>query len=137
MRSEHAPVHVRLVDDDEGQVREQLGPGWMVGQDPDVEHVRIGEHQVRALADRGALAPRRVAVVDRGPDLLVQPERVEGPRLVLSECLGRIEVERPGGAIRGQDLKCGELEAQRFTRRRARGDDRRRLERAVQRVGLV
>ena len=50
--AEHAAVHVRLVDDHERQVREQLAPRGVVGQDPDVEHVGVREDQVRALADR-------------------------------------------------------------------------------------
>ena len=72
--AEHTTVDVGLVDDHEREVREQISPRGMVGQDPDVKHVGVGQDQVRALADRGAFCSRRVAVVDRGPDLLVQAE---------------------------------------------------------------
>ena len=99
VRAEHAAVDVRLVDDHERQVREQLAPGRVVGQDPDVEHVGVGEDQVRALADRRPLGSRGVAVVDRRPDLLVQAEGVQRPRLVLGQRLGRVEVERSRGAV--------------------------------------
>ena len=46
VRAEHAAVDVRLVDDDEREVREQVAPRGVVGQDPDVEHVGVGEDQV-------------------------------------------------------------------------------------------
>ncbi len=55
VRAEHAAVDVGLVDDDEREVREQVAPARVVGQDPDVEHVGVGDHEVRAAADRGAL----------------------------------------------------------------------------------
>ena len=99
VRAEHAAVDVGLVDDHERQVREQLAPGGMVRQDPDVEHVGVGEDQVRALADRGPLGSRGVAVVDRRPDLLVQTEGVQRARLVLRERLGRVQVQRSRGAV--------------------------------------
>ena len=134
VRAEHAPVDVRLVDDHEGQVGEQVAPGGVVGQDPDVQHVGVGEDQVAALADRRALGARRVAVVDRRPDLLVQPEAVQRARLVLGQRLGRVEVQRARGAVGGQDLERRELEAERLPRRRAGGDDRRPVEGLAQRL---
>ena len=137
VRAEHAAVDVSLVDDHEGQVGQQLAPGRVVGQDPDVEHVGVGEDEVRALADGGALATRRVAVVDRRPDQLVEAEAVERASLVLGQRLGWIDVERPGGAVAGEGLQRGELEAERLPGRRPRGDDRRAVERLVQRIGLV
>ena len=48
VRAEHAAVDVGLVDHDEREVREQLVPSSVVGQDPDVEHVRVREDQVAA-----------------------------------------------------------------------------------------
>ena len=66
--AEHASIHVGLVDDDEGEVREQLTPGGVVGQDPDVQHVGVGEDEVGSLADLRPFLAGRVAVVDRGTD---------------------------------------------------------------------
>ena len=74
MRAEHAAVHMGLVDDDIAQVREQLPPGVMMGQDPNVKHVRVGDHQVGLAPDRAPLLPGGVAVVDRGPDHALQSE---------------------------------------------------------------
>jgi hypothetical protein len=91
--AEHAAVDVGLVDDDVAEVREHVAPAVVVRQDADVEHVRVGQDQVRPLAHLPALLARRVAVVDRGldPGWLQLGQRSD---LVLGECLRRIEVER-------------------------------------------
>jgi hypothetical protein len=81
--AKHAAVHVRLVDDHECQVREQIPPGGVVGHDPDMQHVGVRQDEVAAPADRGPLLARRVAVVDRRPDRLVEAERVQRAGLVL------------------------------------------------------
>ncbi len=135
--AEHAAVDVGLVDDHDGEVREEVSPGAVVGQDPDVEHVGVGEHQVRPLPDGAALLAARVAVVDRRPDLLVQAEPVERAGLVLGQRLRRVEVERAGARVRAQDVERRQVEAQRLARRGARGDDRRPGPRRLQRLGLV
>ena len=70
VRAEDAAVHVRLVDDDVAEVREDVAPAVVVRQDADVEHVRVREDEVRPLADLPAALARRVAVVDRGPQAL-------------------------------------------------------------------
>ena len=107
--AEHAAVDVRLVDDDDREVREQLGPGGVVGEDSDVEHVGIGEHDVRAPANVRARLARGVAVVDRRAHLLGQPEGAERARLVLGERLRRVEVQRacPRVAARARRASAG------------------------------
>ena len=137
MGPEHAAIHVRLVDYDERQVGQHVGPRVVVGQDPDVEHVGVGDDEVASLADRGPLRPRSVAVVDRGTDGLRQAERVQRTGLVLSQRLGRVQVESAGGAIGAQDVERGQLEAQRLPGRGARGDDRRPFERRLERLRLM
>ena len=64
VRPEHAPAHVRLVDDDEREPEEEVGPPGVVGQERQVQHVRIRHHEVRVLPDQRPLRARRVAVVD-------------------------------------------------------------------------
>ena len=89
---------MRLVHDHEREVREEVAPAGVVGQDADVQHVGVRQHEVGALADRGALLLRRVAVVDRvaqGGDLQLR----QAARLVLRERLGRIQVERPRARV--------------------------------------
>ena len=134
--AEHAAVDVRLVDDDEREVGEEVAPRAVVGQDPDVQHVGVGEHDVGAPADRGALLARRVAVVDRLAHP-VHPERVQRARLVLGERLGRVQVERARLGVAAEHVERRQLEAQRLARRRAGGDDRRARPRGVQRLRLV
>ncbi len=83
VRAEHAAVDVGLVDHDDGEVGEQVGPGAVVGQDADVQHVGIGQHDVGLLADLGARLAGRVAVVDGRAHALGQAEgssaRAPGP----------------------------------------------------------
>ena len=135
--AEDAAVDVRLVDHDDGEVGEEVGPRGVVGQDPDVEHVGVREHEVRPPADGQALLAPRVAVVDRRAHLLGQPERVQRARLVLRERLGRVEVERACLGVGAQHLERRQVEAQRLAARRPRGDDRRRLPGVAQRLRLV
>ena len=66
--AEHAAIGVQLVDDDVAQVFEQLRPAWMVRQHPRMEHVRVGEHDMRAAADGPAGVLRRIAVVGKHAD---------------------------------------------------------------------
>ena len=137
MRAEHAAVDVRLVDDDDGEVREHVRPRVVVREDPDVEHVGVREDEVRAPADGGALLARRVAVVDRGAHLLAQPERGDRAGLVLRERLRGVEVDRARLRVAAEHVERRQVEAQRLAGRRAGGDDRRAVPRALQRLGLV
>ena len=88
VRAEHSAVHVCLVHDDEREVREEVSPGGVVGQDADVQHVGIRQHHVRALADRGSLLLGRVAVVDRVVEC-GDAQLGQAAGLVLRERLGR------------------------------------------------
>jgi hypothetical protein len=49
------PVRVALVDDDVRQVAQQAAELAVHGQDGDMQHVRIGDQQLRALAHFAAL----------------------------------------------------------------------------------
>ena len=137
VRAEHAAVHVRLVDDDDGEVREHVRPRVVVREDPDVEHVGVREDEVRPPADGGALVAGRVAVVDRGPHPLAQPELGDRAGLVLRQRLRRVEVDRARLRVAAEHVERRQVEAQRLARRRAGGDDRRAVPRALQRLGLV
>jgi hypothetical protein len=94
MGAEDPAVHVRLIDHDNGEVGEEIAPGAVIGQDPDVQHVGIRENQIRAAANLRTGLARGVTVVDRRSHPVPQPERVERSCLVLCERLRRIEVER-------------------------------------------
>ena len=122
MRPEHAPVDVRLVDDDVAEVRKDVSPAVVVGEDPDMEHVRVGEDDVRPLADLPAALARRVAVVDRRLQSL-QTELGQRPGLVLRERLRRVEVQRPRLRFASDRVEDGKVECEGLSRRRTGGDD--------------
>jgi hypothetical protein len=67
--AEDAAVHVGLVDDDVAQVVEDVLPTavTVVGEDPDGEHVRVREDDVRLGTNVAAQVVRRVPVVDPHP----------------------------------------------------------------------
>ena len=134
--AEHAAVDVRLVDDHDREVGEEVPPRGVVREDPEVQHVGVGEDDVAVAADRRALLARRVAVVDREPGVL-DVEAVERARLVLGERLRRVEVERAGAGVAAEDVEGGELEAERLAGGGAGGDDRRAGPGGVDRLGLV
>ena len=108
-----------------------------MGQDPDVEHVGVGDHEVGLAPDRGPLLAGRVAVVDRGAEVAVQPEPLERARLILRQRLGRVQEQRPRGRIVGECLERRDLKAQRLAGGGAGGDDRRSVQCCLDRLGLV
>ena len=122
--AEDAPVGVRLVDDDETELLEELEPLRVVGQDGRAQHVRVGDHHLAGLADDGPDGRRRVTVVDgRGEVHLRQRREVaELRQLVLAQSLGGKEVERPSGAVVGDGLQDGEVVAERLAGGRGRHD---------------
>ena len=136
MRAEDAAVGVRLVDDDPAEVREEIAPALVVGQDPDVEHVGVGEDQVRAAADLRPVVARRVAVVDRVAKR-AEAELRELASLVLRQRLGRVEVERSAAVVARELVEHREVEAKRLARRGPAGDDDVALARGLERLELV
>ncbi|CAB4776278.1 unannotated protein [freshwater metagenome] len=97
--SEHAPEHVHLVDDHEPQPHEERRPARMVGQQPAVQHLGVGEHHVGLIARVGALVRRRVAVVDRSANTR-EVVRAEGADLIVGQRFGRTDHERGRRAYR-------------------------------------
>ena len=128
---------MRLVDDDDREVREQLGPGGVVGEDPDVEHVGVREHDVRPLTNARARLARGVAVVDRRANLLGQAEGAERPRLVLGERLRRVQVQRARPRVAHEHVERRQVEAQRLARGGPGRDDRRAFPGGVDGLCLV
>ena len=101
----------RLIDDDPAEVGEEVAPLRMVGQQADVQHVGVCEHEVGAAADRRALLARGVAVIDRLAQIR-RPQLVQLSRLVLGQCLGRIQVERPRAGVARQHVEDRQVETQ-------------------------
>ena len=113
---------MRLVDDDPAEVGENVPPALVVGKDPDVEHVGVGEDEVGAAADRRPIIAGGVAVVDRVAELK-EAELRQLPRLILSESLGRVEIEGAPPLVADELIEHGKVERQRLARGGAAGDD--------------
>ena len=98
VRAVYAAQAVQLVHHDEAEVLEQLHPLRVVRQDPLVEHVGVRHHDVCARANRLAGVSRRVPVVGESADVRAErlAHRVKLGELILSQRLGREQVERPG-----------------------------------------
>ena len=71
--AEDPPQRVEFVDDDVAQPHEERRPAVVVGEDPGVEHLGVGEHDVGRPPERGPLLHRRVAVVGHRPHPRHQP----------------------------------------------------------------
>ena len=117
-----AAVDVRLVDHDVAQVVEHIAPAVVVGEDPDVEHVRVRQDQVRGLPDLPAPLRFGVAVVDRGPHP-GQAERRDAPRLILGERLRRVEVDGAGGGLAHDCVEHRQVEGEGLPRGGSRRDE--------------
>src|SRR5262249_5749064 len=90
--AEDTAVDMRLVDDHVAEVREHVSPAVVVWEHADMEHVWIGQDEVRPAADLPATLRLGVAVVDCGSELW-EAEGRERAELVLRQRLGRGEVE--------------------------------------------
>ncbi len=122
--AEDAPVGVRLVDDDEAKLLEELEPLRVVRQDGRAEHVRVGDHDLAGLADDGPDGCRGVAVVDGRREVHVRQrgEVAELRQLVLAEGLGGEQVERAGCRVLGDGLQDRQVVAERLARCGGRHD---------------
>ncbi len=116
--AEDAPVGVGLVDDHVAQLLEELEPLGVVGQDGAAQHVRIAQHHLASLAHDGPDGCRRISVVDGGREVHAGQARqiAELGQLILAECLGGEEVERPGSRILGDGLQDRQVVAERLAR---------------------
>ena len=113
MAAVYAAIVVQLVDDHIAQILEQLGPARVVRQNAGVQHVRIGEHDVGALADGLAGVLGRIAIVGECPDL--GPHFVDGAlqfvELVFGQRLGREQIHGAGAGIVQQQIQDGQVVA--------------------------
>ena len=122
VRAEDAAVDVGFVDDDVAQVLEDVSPAVVVGQEPDVQHVRVCEDEVGPLPDLPALLGRGVAVVDRSPQAR-ELEFGQAPRLILCERLRGVEVEGSLLRVACERVQHREVEGERLPAGGARRDD--------------
>ena len=121
---EDAPIHMELVDDDVLEIREELLPFRVVGQDPGVEHVGIRDDDVALPADRLPGVVGGVPVVGVGLDvgLHLADQAVDLVHLVLGEGLRREHIEGAGLRLFEDLLEDREVVAEGLAARR-RGDE--------------
>ena len=113
MAAEDAAIGVQLVDHDVLEVLEEVHPLGVMRQDPRVQHVGIGQHQVRPRAHRAARVLRRVAVVGEHPHVGQRPRQLHQlGELILRERLGGEEVEHPRLRLLHQRLEHGQVVAE-------------------------
>jgi len=124
VRAEEPGVDVRLIDDDEGEVREEPGPARVLGKDRRVEDVGIREDRAGPVSEPASLLRGRVAVV--GPAHEIEPlnlggERLERSDLVAREGFRREEEEGSGIRIRVAPGEDRELVGEALPARGPRG----------------
>ena len=137
MAAEHAAERVELVDDDVAQPEQERRPPIVTREDAHVQHLGIGEHDVRVRADPGPLVGGGVTVVGGSDDLGEQP-LTEGPQLIVGECLGREHEQRGVACAGGEWIDDRQLVAERLPRRGPGGDgDVPAGAQRLHRVGLV
>ena len=91
--AEDPALRVQLVDHDVAQPHHERRPALVRRQDPDVQHVGIGEHDVRVLAGPRAVVGVGVAVEGDGAQAGHQP-RTQRAELVVRERLRREDEQR-------------------------------------------
>ena len=115
VRAEDAAIDVRLVQDDVLQPAQRPIPGAMVGQDSEVQHIRVGYDDVRAAADSGPVRSGGVAVEDGVSDAArafgFRHERGQFLLLVLRQRLCRVEVERARRPVFEKRFEDGQVVA--------------------------
>ena len=118
MAPEHPAVHVQLVHHDVAQLLEQLEPLRVVGEDPGMEHVRVGDDDLARAPDGRPDRPGGVPVVRGGRDAETGRGRQLGElrHLVLPERLGGEQEQGAGGRIVRDGLERGDRVAQRLAR---------------------
>ena len=128
---------MQLVEDDVAESHEKGLPPSVVRKDPDVQHVRVGEHHVGVAPGPRALVGRGVAVVGDG-DQTGHVQAPKGAELVLGQGLGGEHEEGRTRLIVEDGLGDRELVAERLARRRSRRHrDRTTLPRQVDGGRLV
>ena len=124
MAAEHAAIGVQFVQHHVTQVFEQPLPARVVRQDSGVQHVGIRQHNVSALANRLARVGRRIAVVRKYAEAVIESrgQVVQLGELILRERLGGEEVQRARVRIFQHRVQDRQVVAQRFSGRRRRDD---------------
>jgi hypothetical protein len=138
--SEDPPVDVELVDDHVLEIREELLPFRVVGEDPGVEHVGVRDDDVALPTDCLAGVVGGVPVVGVGLDvrLEIADQTVDLVHLILGEGFGREHIEGAGLGLFEDLLEDREVVAEGLAAcRRGNEDDAPPLPNQIHRLRLV
>ena len=125
VRAEDAAVDVGLVDHDEAQVGEKVGPQGVVGQDAQVQHVGVGEQDARLAAQRVRARLGGVAVVGAKACAfqLALGQLLQAAELILGQRLGGKEVQGAGAPVVEERFQDRDVVGQGLAAGRAGGQD--------------
>ena len=123
--AEDAAVDVGLVEDDVAKAAEKGPPHVSVGQDAQVQHVRVREHDVGGPADLAPLLLGGIAVVGGVPrgDGKALAKLAQLAKLVLGQGLGGVEVQGAAALALQQRLQDRHVVAQALAAGGRGGDD--------------
>ena len=124
MAAVHAAIIVQLIDHHIAKVLETFRPLGVMRQDTAVQHVRIGQHHIGALANGAARILRSVAVVSERADIRSHGVhgRLKFVKLVLGQCFGRKQIHGARARLVDQALEHGQVVAQRLAAGSRRDD---------------
>ena len=103
VRPQDAAIGVDLVDHHEAQSAQQTGPAVVIGQNAQVNHLRVGQQDVgRVVTDFLAPVTRGVAVVDLGPQVGIRQMGGHGSQrfeLVLGQRFQGVDEQGAGARV--------------------------------------
>ena len=125
MAAENAAIGVQFVQHDVAQIFEEAHPFGVVRQNAGVQHVRVGENHVAALANGFARVAGRVAVIGEDAEAVIETrsEIVQFGELVLRQRLGGKEIQRARVGIFKHGVQHGQVVAKRLARSSGRNDN--------------
>ena len=128
MAPEDASIRVQLVDRDVAEVLEQLHPARMVRKNPQVQHLRVAEHQVGTTPNGAVRVLGCIAVVRVRADVMPMcaqavRELVKLGELILRKRLGWEKIQRAGWRLVEHRAQYRHVVAERLLRCRRRHDD--------------
>ena len=113
MAAVNAAIIVQFVDDDVAEIFEEFGPAGVVRQDAGMQHVGVGQHQIRTLPDGLARVLRGVAIVSKGANIRSHflDNRVGFVELILGKGLGGKQVHGARAGVFEEEIEYRQVVA--------------------------
>ena len=113
--AEDPSIGVQLVDHHVAEVLEEVHPLGVMRQDARVQHVGVGQDEIRPCPHRAARVLRRVAVISVHAHVRERLGELRQLRqLILGESLGGKEVQDPRFGLLHEGLQDGQVVAERL-----------------------